>query len=72
MKIKRFNQINETDTNQIPNTQLHKYFKYYKMWCDENDVEYDFDETPEDDIISKAQKYAKDHNLPNMVYYTDN
>lgn len=71
MKIKRFNQLNETDTNQIPDTPLHNYYAYYKMWCDENGVEYNFDKVSHDFIISKAKKYAKDNNLPNMRYYTD-
>jgi hypothetical protein len=69
MKIKRFKELNESDTNQIPDTQLHKYYKYYKMWCDENNIEYNFDKVSQKDIISKAIKYAKDNNLPNMNYF---
>lgn len=72
MKIKRFHQLNEADTNQIPGTQLDKYFKYYKMWCDENGIEYNFANTSEDEIIAKGFKYAEEHNLPNMFYYNSN
>lgn len=71
MKIKRFNQINEADTNQIPDTPLHDYYIYYKMWCDENGVEYNFDKVSHEFIISKAKKYAEDNNLPNVRYYTE-
>ena len=71
MKIKRFNQLNEADTNQIPDTQLHKYFKYYKMWCDENGVEYNFKKKSQSDIIKIGIKYAKDNNLPNIFYNGD-
>lgn len=61
--------IYEAETNQIPGTQLDKYYKYYKMWCDENGLEYNFDKTSEKDILSKAIKYANDNNLPNMQYF---
>lgn len=71
MKIKRFNQINEADTNQIPDTQLHKYFVLYKRWCDENGKEYNFKKTSIDNIVKIAKKYAKEHNVPNMFYYKD-
>lgn len=66
MKIKKFN---EADTNKIPVTQLNKYFRYYKMWCDENRIEPDFDNISQDEIVAKGIKYAKDNNLPNMNYY---
>ena len=36
MKIKRFNQLNEAEVSQIPGNNLDKYYKWYKMWCDEN------------------------------------
>ena len=69
MKIKRFDELYESDTNSIPDTQLHKYYQYYKMWCDENNIEYNFDKTSKKEIISKGIKYAKDNNLPNMNYF---
>lgn len=69
MKIKRFNELNEADTNQIPVTPLNKYFRYYKMWCAENGIEPNFDKTSQEEIIAKGSKYAKDNNLPNMYYY---
>jgi len=71
MKIKRFNQLNETEINQIPGTQLDKYYKYYKMWCDENGFEYNFDKTSQDRIIAKGIEYAEENNLPNMNYFKD-
>lgn len=61
--------IFEAEINQIPGTQLDKYYKYYKMWCDENGVEYNFDKVSQKEILSKAIKYAKDNNLPNMEYF---
>ena len=71
MKVKKFKELNETDTNQIPGTSLDKYYTYYKRWCDENEIEYNFDSTSEEDIINKGKKYAYDNNLPNMNYYQD-
>lgn len=71
MKVKRFNEINEGEVSQIPGTYLDKYYKYYKMWCDENGVEYNFQKTPQDVIIVRAKKYAEENGLPNMRYYTD-
>jgi len=61
--------LNESDTNQVPDTQLHKYFQYYKMWCDENGIKYNFDKIDQKEIIKKGIKYAEEHNLPNMYYY---
>jgi len=71
MKIKRYHELNEADTNQIPDTQLYKYLKFYKMWCDENGVKYDFANTSQEEIIAKGIKYAEEHNFPNMFYYID-
>lgn len=69
MKIKKFKELNEADTNQIPGTSLDNYYTYYKRLCDENGVEYNFDSTTEEEIICKGKKYACDNNLPNMTYY---
>jgi len=69
MKIKRFNQINETEISQTPGTNLDKYYKWYKMWCDENGVEYNFETTDQKKILDIGTKYAKDNGLPNMTYY---
>jgi len=69
MKIKKFKELNEADTNQIPGTSLDKYYSYYKRWCDENGFEYNFKDISEDEIIEIAKKYADDNNLPNMTYY---
>lgn len=71
MKIKKFKELNEADTNQIPDTPLHNYYEYYKKYCDENGIEYNFKNTTVEDIIKKGKKYAIDNNLPNMNYYTD-
>jgi len=68
MKIKKFKELNEADTNQIPGTSLDKYYIYYKRWCDENEVEYNFKDASEEEIISIGKKYACDNNLPNMIY----
>lgn len=70
MKIKKFKELNEADTNQIPGTQLHKYLQYYRMWCNEEGIEIDSNVT-EEEIIKKGKKYAEKHNLPNMFYYRD-
>ena len=69
MKIKRFNQINEAEVNQIPGTNLDRYYKWYKMWCDENGYEYNFANTDQNKILAIGKKYAKDNGLPNMRYY---
>ena len=71
MKIKKFKELNETDTNKIPGTSLDKYYTYYKKWCDENGLEYNFDDKSENEIINIAARYADDNNLPNMDYYQD-
>jgi hypothetical protein len=69
LKYKKF--LNEADTNQIPDTQLHKYFKYYKMWCDENGVEYNFKNKTEEEIIEIGMKFAKENGLPNILYHNN-
>jgi len=71
MKVKRFNEINEAEVSQIPGTYLDKFYKYYKMWCDEHGVEYNFANTTQAEIIAKGTQYAKENGLPNMRYYTD-
>jgi predicted HAD superfamily Cof-like phosphohydrolase len=74
MKVKKFHELNEADTNQIPDTQLHKYLQFYKMWCDENDIEYHFADAKGEklrEIINIGKKYAEEHNLPNILYYKD-
>lgn len=63
--------ISPGNINQPPGTKLDEYIKYYKMWCDENGVEYNFKNKTEKEIIRIGTKYAQEHNLPNMFYYRD-
>lgn len=69
MKIKRFDQINESEVSQIPGTNLDRYYKWYKMWCDEHGYEYNFANTDQRKILEIGKNYAKDNGLPNMRYY---
>jgi hypothetical protein len=75
LKFNNFQRINEADTHQIPDTQLYKYFKYYKMWCDENGIESNFKDIDNEEnlkkIIYQGIKYAQDNNLPNIYYNKD-